>query len=79
MTSTILGRLDREPTNRGFSDGIIARTFFSVLDAWFWDRPTATSSQHVGMVTGQQDGQSGSVTFAAGILLVTGFVPNFAS
>ncbi|WP_303791247.1 uracil-xanthine permease family protein [Anaerotruncus colihominis] len=79
LTSTTLGGLDREPTDRELSGGIVAQGVMSVAGAFFGGLPAATFSQNVGIVTVNRVVNRIVFAFAAGVLLVAGFVPKFAS
>lgn len=79
LSSTTLGGLDREPTDKELSGGIIAQGFSSILGALFGGLPTASYSQNVGIVTVNKVVNKVVFTFAAGVLLVAGFIPKFAS
>lgn len=79
LTSTTSGGLDRLPTNRELSGGIIGNGVASVIGAFFGGMPTATYSQNVGIVTVNRVVNRVVFAFAALVLLVAGFVPKFAS
>jgi len=79
LTSTTLGGMDREPETRELSGGIIAQGLASVLGALFGGLPTSSYSQNVGIVTVNRVISRVVFAFAAGILLVAGFIPKFAS
>lgn len=79
ITSTTLGGLDREPTDKELSGGIIAQGISSVVGAFVGGLPTASYSQNVGIVTVNRVVNRVVFGFAAIVLLIAGFVPKFAS
>lgn len=79
LTSTTLGGLDREPTDRELSGGIVCQGAASVVDAFFGGLPTASYSQNVGIVTVNRVVNRVVFGFAAVVLLIAGFVPKFSA
>jgi len=79
LTSTTLGGMDREPTTKELSGGIVAQGAASIVGALFGGLPTASYSQNVGIVTVNRVVNRLVFTFAAIVLLVAGFIPKFAS
>lgn len=79
LTSTTLGGLDREPTDKELSGGIICQGVASAGGAFFGALPTASYSQNVGIVTVNRVVNRLVFAFAAVVLLIAGFVPKFAS
>ncbi|MEM1484216.1 nucleobase:cation symporter-2 family protein [Oscillospiraceae bacterium PP1C4] len=79
LSSTTLGGLDREPTNKELSGGIMANGITSIVASFFGGLPTATYSQNVGIVTVNRVVNRIVFAFAAIVLLVAGFIPKFAS
>lgn len=79
LSSTTLGGLDRLPTDKELSGGIVAQGTASVVGALFGGLPTASYSQNVGIVTVNRVVNKIVFAFAAGVLLVAGFIPKFAS
>ena len=79
LSSTTMGGLDRMPTDRELSGGIIGQGVMSVLGAFFGGLPTATYSQNVGIVTVNRVINRAVFALAAVILLVAGLMPKFAS
>ena len=79
FSSTTLGGLDREPTDQELSGGIMANGLASIVGAFFGGLPTATYSQNVGIVTVNRVVNKTVFAFAAGVLLVAGFIPKFSS
>ena len=79
LSSTTMGGMDRMPTDKELSGGIIGQGIMSILGAFFGGLPTASYSQNVGIVTVNRVINRAVFTLAAGILLVAGLVPKFAS
>lgn len=79
LSSTTLGGLDREPTDKELSGGIMANGLTSVVSAFFGGLPTATYSQNVGIVTVNRVVNKMVFAFAAGVFLIAGLIPKFAS
>ena len=79
LTSTTMGGMDRMPTDKELSGGIIGQGIMSILGAFFGGLPTASYSQNVGIVTVNKVINRAVFTLAAGILLVAGLMPKFAS
>ncbi|OUN11273.1 MULTISPECIES: uracil-xanthine permease family protein [unclassified Flavonifractor] len=79
LSSTTMGGMDRMPTDRELSGGIIGQGVMSILGAFFGGLPTASYSQNVGIVTVNKVINRAVFTLAAGILLVAGLMPKFAS
>ena len=79
LSSTTMGGMDRLPTDKELSGGIIGQGVMSIVGAFFGGLPTASYSQNVGIVTVNRVINRAVFTLAAGILLVAGLVPKFAS
>lgn len=79
FSSTTIGGLDRDPTDKELSGGIMANGVCSIVGAFFGGMPTATYSQNVGIVTVNRVVNRIVFAFAAGVLLLAGIVPKFAS
>jgi len=79
FSSTTLGGLDREPTDKELSGGIISNGVTSIIGAFFGGMPTATYSQNVGIVIINRVVNKVVFGFAAVVLLIAGLVPKFAS
>ena len=79
LSSTTMGGMDRMPSNRELSGGLIGQGVMSILGAFFGGLPTASYSQNVGIVTVNKVINRAVFTLAAGILLVAGLMPKFAS
>ena len=79
LSSTTMGGMDRLPTDKELSGGIIGQGVMSIVGAFFGGLPTASYSQNVGIVTVNRVINRTVFTLAAGVLLVAGLVPKFAS
>ena len=79
LSSTTIGGLDREPTDKELSGGIKANGITSILSAFVGGLPTATYSQNVGIVTVNKVVNKWVFAFAAGVFLIAGIIPKFAS
>ena len=79
LTSTTMGGMDRLPTDRELSGGIIAQGIMSIGGAFFGGLPAATYSQNVGIVTVNRVINKAVFAFAALVMLVAGFVPKFSA
>lgn len=79
LSSTTAGGMNRMPTDRELSGGIIGQGLMSVVGALFGGLPTASYSQNVGIVTVNRVINRAVFTFAALILLVAGFIPKFGA
>ena len=79
LSSTTMGGMDRLPTDKELSGGIIGQGVMSIVGAFFGGLPTASYSQNVGIVTVNRVINRAVFTLAAGVLLVAGLVPKFAS
>lgn len=79
LSSTTMGGMDRMPTDKELSGGIIGQGIMSILGAFFGGLPTASYNQNVGIVTVNKVINRAVFTLAAGILLVAGLMPKFAS
>ena len=79
LSSTTMGGMDRMPTDKELSGGIIGQGIMSIVGAFFGGLPTASYSQNVGIVTVNKVINRAVFTLAAGILLVAGLMPKFAS
>ncbi len=79
LSSTTLGGMERMPTNRELSGGIIGQGVASIFGAFFGGLPTASYSQNVGIVTVNKVINRAVFTLAALILLVAGFIPKFSA
>ena len=79
LSSTTMGGMDRMPTDKELSGGIVGQGVMSILGAFFGGLPTASYSQNVGIVTVNRVINRAVFALAAAILLVAGLVPKFAS
>ncbi|WP_297719098.1 uracil-xanthine permease family protein [Intestinimonas sp.] len=79
LSSTTMGGMDRLPTDKELSGGIVGQGIMSIVGAFFGGLPTASYSQNVGIVTVNRVINRAVFTLAAGVLLVAGLVPKFAS
>jgi len=79
LSSTTLGGMDRMPTDRELSGGIIAQGAVSVIGSLFGGLPAATYSQNVGIVTVNKVINKAVFAFASLVLLVAGLVPKLSA
>lgn len=79
LSSTTLGGMDRLPTDKELSGGIVGQGLMSVVGAFFGGLPTASYSQNVGIVTVNKVINRAVFTLAAVVLLVAGFIPKFSA
>jgi len=79
LSSTTLGGLDREPTDKELSGGIKANGVASIISAFLGGLPTATYSQNVGIITVNKVVNKMVFVFAAVVFLIAGLIPKFAS
>ena len=79
LSSTTMGGMDRMPTDKELSGGIVGQGVMSILGAFFGGLPAATYSQNVGIVTVNRVINRAVFALAALILLVAGLVPKVAS
>lgn len=79
LTSTATGGLDREPTEREISGGIIGNGIASIIGSFFGGLPTATFSQNVGIVIMTKVVNRCVLGLAGVFILVAGLSPKFAS
>ncbi len=79
LSATTLGGLDRMPSDKELSGGILAQGFVSIVASIFGGLPTATFSQNVGIVTVNKVINKFIFAFAAIILLGAGVIPKFAA
>ena len=79
LSSTTMGGMNRMPTDRELSGGIVGQGVMSIVGAFFGGLPTASYSQNVGIVTVNKVINRSVFALAAVILLVAGLMPKFAS
>lgn len=79
LSSTTMGGMDRMPTDKELSGGIIAQGVVSVVGALFGGLPAASYSQNVGIVTVNKVINKAVFAFASLVLLVSGLVPKLSA
>lgn len=79
MSGTTSGAMDRMPTDRELTGGLIANGATNVLGALFGGLPTATFSQNVGIVVTTKVTNRSVLGLAAVIIGVAGFFPKIAA
>lgn len=79
LTATTEGGMDRSPTDKELSGGIIGNGVASILGAFIGGLPTATFSQNVGIVNTTKVVNRCVFGLAAVIILIAGIVPKFSS
>lgn len=79
FSSTTLGGMDRQPTTKELSGGIMANGLSSSVFALFGGLPTATYSQNVGIVTLTKVVNRLVFGFAAVAMLIAGLLPKFSA
>ncbi|MCI8537404.1 MAG: purine permease [Oscillospiraceae bacterium] len=79
LSSTTMGGMDRMPTDKELSGGIIAQSVVSIAGALFGGLPAATYSQNVGIVTVNKVINKAVFAFASLILLLAGLVPKLSA
>lgn len=79
LSSTTMGGMDRMPTDKELSGGIIAQGAVSIIGALFGGLPAATYSQNVGIVTVNKVINKAVFAFASVILLVAGMAPKLSA
>ena len=79
FSATTGGGLDREPTDKELSGGIVAYGITNILGAFFGGLPTATFSQNVGIVATTKVVNRVVLGLAAVIILLAGFLPKFSA
>ena len=79
LSSTTMGGMDRMPTDKELSGGIVAQGIVSILGALFGGLPAATYSQNVGIVTVNRVINKAVFAFASLVLLVAGLVPKLSA
>ncbi|MDL2218890.1 purine permease [Ruminococcaceae bacterium OttesenSCG-928-O06] len=79
FSSTTLGGMDRNPTNKELSGGIMANGIVSAVGALFGGLPSATYSQNVGIVTLTRVINRMVFAFAAVAMLIAGLIPKFSA
>ncbi len=79
FTATTVGAMDREPTDKELSGGIIGSGTTNFLGSFFGSVPVATFGQNVGLVSVTKVINKYVMVFASVLLLVAGFVPKIAA
>lgn len=79
LSSTTMGGMDRLPTDKELSGGIIGQGIMSVIGCLFGGLPVASYSQNVGIVTVNKVINRAVFAFASLVLLVAGLVPKVSA
>lgn len=79
LTATTEGGMDRSPTDKELSGGIVGNGIASIIGAFIGGLPTATFSQNVGIVNTTKVVNRCVFGLAALIILAAGIVPKFSS
>lgn len=79
FSATTGGGLDREPTDKELSGGIVAYGITNIFGSFFGGLPTATFSQNVGIVATTKVVNRMVLGLAAVIILLAGFAPKFSA
>ena len=79
LSSTTMGGMDRMPTDKELSGGIVAQGLMSVVGSLFGGLPAATYSQNVGIVTVNRVINKAVFAFASLVLLAAGLVPKLSA
>ena len=79
LSSTTVGGLDREPTDRELAGGIMANGVGSIIGSFIGGLPTATYSQNVGIVAMTKVVSLKVFKITALMILVAGFIPKFGA
>ena len=78
VAATTSGAMDRMPTDREFSGGVIGNGVSSLIGSVLGGLPTSTFGQNVGIVTSTRIINKFVLALTAVFMLVAGFVPGFA-
>lgn len=79
FTGASVGGLDREPTDKELTGGLVSQGIMTILGSFVGAMPTSTYGQNVGIVTTNRVVNRTVFTVAAGILIVAGLAPKFAA
>lgn len=79
LSSTTMGGMERVPTDKELSGGIIGQGIMSIAGVFLGGLPVASYSQNVGIVTVNKVINRAVFVFASGVLLAAGFSPKFAA
>jgi xanthine permease len=78
FSTTTIGGLDRSPTDKELSGGIISNGVTSIVSSLFGGMPTAIYGQNAGIVIVNRVVNRIVFAFAAFVLLIAAFVPKFS-
>lgn len=78
LSSVAMNALDREPTGRELSGGIMANGVAGIAGALLGAPPCGTYSQNVGVITSSKVVNRLVFALAAGVFVVAGLVPKFS-
>ena len=79
FSATTTGAMDRMPTDKELTGGIVGYGISNIISAFFGGLPTATYSQNVGIVSTTKVTSRRVMGTAAVILLAAGLIPKFSS
>ena len=79
FSATTAGGLDREPTDKELSGGIVGYGITNIFGSFFGGLPTATFSQNVGIVATTKVVNRMVLGLSAIIILLAGFLPKFSA
>ena len=79
FSATTAGGLDREPTDKELSGGIVGYGITNIFGSFFGGLPTATFSQNVGIVATTKVVNRIVLGLSAIIILLAGFLPKFSA
>ena len=79
LSSTTMGGMDRMPTDKELSGGIVGQGVMSILGAFFGGLPAATYSQNVGIVTMNKVVNRVIFAVSAAVLLIAGLIPGLSA
>ena len=77
FSATTTGAMDRMPTDKELTGGIVGYGISNIISAFFGGLPTATYSQNVGIVSTTKVTSRRVMGTAAVILLAAGLIPKF--
>lgn len=79
FTATTVGAMDREPTDKELSGGIMGSGLTNVIGGFFGSVPVATFGQNVGLVSVTKVINKYVFAFASAVLIIAGVVPKIAA
>ncbi|MBZ9685363.1 purine permease [Clostridium estertheticum] len=79
LSATTVGAMDRTPTDKELSGGIIGSGVVSMVGSIFGCMPTSTYGQNVGIVIVNKVINKWIFAFAAFVVILAGFIPKFSS